>query len=226
LCAAGHGSCTSGPGGHRETGSSSCRWAFGAPARPGHHASRLAGLRRSPDDAGTGPGEVGFASAPATDRSAWSPAVDAARDAPHHHAWLNEPDEVSEVNKVNEPGDEYAGDGPYGQDDTGEQRDDNGDDASVPQETAAAVAYWYDIDPELHPRDIAARIGRSERTVRRYLPPGSRSSAASPHLKPHRHRSAWARPEFRARMFTTLSATCGSWLAAGGKVSNGTGHSA
>jgi hypothetical protein len=51
--------------------------------------------------------------------------------------------------------------------------DDNGgdDEDSVPQETAAAVAYWYQREPGLHPRDIAARIGRSERTVRRYWPP-------------------------------------------------------
>ena len=49
---------------------------------------------------------------------------------------------------------------------------DGGDDEdSVPQETAAAVAYWYQREPDLHPRNIAARIGRSERTVRRYWPP-------------------------------------------------------
>lgn len=45
----------------------------------------------------------------------------------------------------------------------------NGD--SVPEETAAAVAYWFQREPGLHPRDIGARIGRSERTVRRYWPP-------------------------------------------------------
>ena len=44
-------------------------------------------------------------------------------------------------------------------------------DEVVPSETAAAVAYWYRREPGLHPADIAARIGRSERTVRRYWPP-------------------------------------------------------
>lgn len=41
----------------------------------------------------------------------------------------------------------------------------------VPTETASAVAYWYRREPTLHPAEIAARIGRSERTVRRYWPP-------------------------------------------------------
>ncbi|MEV0726892.1 DUF2637 domain-containing protein [Micromonospora purpureochromogenes] len=45
------------------------------------------------------------------------------------------------------------------------------DDEPVPSDTAAAVAYWYRRDPAMHPADIAARIGRSERTVRRYWPP-------------------------------------------------------
>jgi hypothetical protein len=45
------------------------------------------------------------------------------------------------------------------------------DDPAVPSETAAAVAYWYRRDPEMHPADIAAKIGRSERTVRRHWPP-------------------------------------------------------
>jgi hypothetical protein len=50
---------------------------------------------------------------------------------------------------------------------------DRGGDGGVPADTAAAVAYWYRQDPSLHPADIAARIGRSERTVRRYWPPTS-----------------------------------------------------
>jgi hypothetical protein len=37
--------------------------------------------------------------------------------------------------------------------------------------TSVAVAYWYRTNPNLHPADIAARIGKSERTVRRYWPP-------------------------------------------------------
>jgi hypothetical protein len=53
---------------------------------------------------------------------------------------------------------------------TGEPGDRYGDNV-VPADTAAAVAYWYRRDPSLHPADIAARIGRSERTVRRYWPP-------------------------------------------------------
>ncbi len=42
---------------------------------------------------------------------------------------------------------------------------------SVPPSTAAAVAYWHRQDPTLHPAQIGERIGRSERTVRRYWPP-------------------------------------------------------
>ncbi|MGW3607717.1 DUF2637 domain-containing protein [Micromonospora sp. NPDC005161] len=45
------------------------------------------------------------------------------------------------------------------------------DGGPVPPETASAVAYWYRREPNLHPAEIAARIGRSERTVRRYWPP-------------------------------------------------------
>ncbi|MCX5122022.1 DUF2637 domain-containing protein [Micromonospora sp. NBC_00362] len=44
-------------------------------------------------------------------------------------------------------------------------------DAAVPTDTATAVAYWHRRDPGLHPAQIATRIGRSERTVRRYWPP-------------------------------------------------------
>lgn len=45
------------------------------------------------------------------------------------------------------------------------------DPTSVPTDTAAAVAYWRTSDPNMHPADVATRIGRSERTVRRYWPP-------------------------------------------------------
>ncbi|MDG4761404.1 DUF2637 domain-containing protein [Micromonospora sp. WMMD710] len=48
--------------------------------------------------------------------------------------------------------------------------------AEVPLDTAGAVAYWYRQDPSLHPADIATRIGRSERTVRRYWPPVPRTA--------------------------------------------------
>jgi hypothetical protein len=37
----------------------------------------------------------------------------------------------------------------------------------APLKTTAAVAYWYQRDPSLHPAQIAAKIGGSERTVRR-----------------------------------------------------------
>jgi Protein of unknown function (DUF2637) len=43
-----------------------------------------------------------------------------------------------------------------------------GEDGRVPAGTAAAVAYWIRRDPSLPAAVIAARIGRSERTVRRY----------------------------------------------------------
>jgi hypothetical protein len=50
--------------------------------------------------------------------------------------------------------------------------DDGPDDTKeVPSDTAGAVAYWYHRDPTMHPADIAARIGRSERTVRRHWRP-------------------------------------------------------
>jgi hypothetical protein len=49
----------------------------------------------------------------------------------------------------------------------GEDRDE------VPSDTAAAVAYWHRRNPHLHPADIAGRISRSERTVRRYWPPAA-----------------------------------------------------
>ncbi|MGS2619779.1 DUF2637 domain-containing protein [Micromonospora sp. LZ34] len=55
------------------------------------------------------------------------------------------------------------------------KRSNRGDDQRggelLTSDTAAAVAYWHRRDPDLHPAEIAARIGRSERTVRRYWPP-------------------------------------------------------
>ncbi|WP_428962257.1 hypothetical protein [Micromonospora fluostatini] len=44
--------------------------------------------------------------------------------------------------------------------------------APIPGETAAAVAYWLGLDETLSYKEIARRIGRTERTVRRNLPPG------------------------------------------------------
>ena len=40
---------------------------------------------------------------------------------------------------------------------------------ATPSDTREAVEYWRRQDSTLHPAQIAARIGRSERTVRRYL---------------------------------------------------------
>ncbi|MGW0218512.1 DUF2637 domain-containing protein [Micromonospora chokoriensis] len=54
--------------------------------------------------------------------------------------------------------------------------DDGRSGVEVPTDTAGAVAYWYHRDPSLHPADIATRIGRSERTVRRYWPPVPRTA--------------------------------------------------
>lgn len=54
--------------------------------------------------------------------------------------------------------------------------DDGKSSVEVPPDTAGAVAYWYRQDPSLHPADIATRIGRSERTVRRYWPPVRRTA--------------------------------------------------
>ncbi|WP_082171389.1 DUF2637 domain-containing protein [Micromonospora sp. RV43] len=54
--------------------------------------------------------------------------------------------------------------------------DDGTSSAKVPPDTAGAVAYWHRQDPSLHPAEIATRIGRSERTVRRYWPPVPRTA--------------------------------------------------
>ncbi|MGI5214851.1 hypothetical protein [Plantactinospora sp. CA-290183] len=40
--------------------------------------------------------------------------------------------------------------------------------------TAAAVAYWLQVDPHMNRDEIAAKIGKSRRTVSRYIPPGPR----------------------------------------------------
>ncbi|RNH99658.1 DUF2637 domain-containing protein [Micromonospora aurantiaca] len=51
---------------------------------------------------------------------------------------------------------------------------------SADTSTAAAVAFWQHHDPQLQPADVAARIGRSERTVRRHwqpVPPGRAARA-------------------------------------------------
>ncbi|MFG1842908.1 hypothetical protein ACGFH8_31280 [Micromonospora sp. NPDC049175] len=57
--------------------------------------------------------------------------------------------------------------------DDGDQNaaDDANDDAEVPRGTAQAVAYWLRKEPNLDPELLAERIGKSVRSVYRYLPP-------------------------------------------------------
>ncbi|MGC4885759.1 DUF2637 domain-containing protein [Micromonospora sp. DT227] len=50
--------------------------------------------------------------------------------------------------------------------------------------TASAVAYWQHHDPKLLPAEVAARIGRSERTVRRHWQPRTGSQSARAHGHP------------------------------------------
>jgi hypothetical protein len=87
------------------------------------------------------------------DRGQPSPTAPSQHEQSPEQPGLDAPDTDADARKGSGPGD----------------RDD--DDAVVPSDTAAAVAYWHGRDPSLHPADIAARIGRSERTVRRYWPP-------------------------------------------------------
>ncbi|MEU4660217.1 DUF2637 domain-containing protein [Micromonospora chalcea] len=61
---------------------------------------------------------------------------------------------------------------------------DHGNAAQVAAATPAAVAYWYQRDPSMHPAQIAERIGRSERTVRRYWPPAKLQRANAHHHGP------------------------------------------
>ncbi|MEV0811295.1 DUF2637 domain-containing protein [Micromonospora sp. NPDC050200] len=61
------------------------------------------------------------------------------------------------------------------------------DEEAVPSGTAAAVAYWHRRDPDLHPAQIAARIGRSERTVRRHWPPPPPDGRRPPQRNPRQH---------------------------------------
>ncbi|MBC9006803.1 DUF2637 domain-containing protein [Micromonospora aurantiaca (nom. illeg.)] len=57
--------------------------------------------------------------------------------------------------------------------------------AQIAAATPAAVAYWYQRDPSMHPAQIAERIGRSERTVRRYWPPAKLQGSNAHHHGPH-----------------------------------------
>ena len=47
-------------------------------------------------------------------------------------------------------------------------------------DTAAAVAYWRAIDPNVRVSDLAVKVGRSQRQVRRILADLARADAASP----------------------------------------------
>lgn len=57
----------------------------------------------------------------------------------------------------------------------------------VPTSTAAAVAYWRRRDPTMHPADIAARIGKSERTVRRHWSLTTVTASRAPTYRAHSH---------------------------------------
>ncbi|MER7894457.1 DUF2637 domain-containing protein [Micromonospora sp. NPDC094482] len=74
---------------------------------------------------------------------------------------------------------------PPAADSQGADRDEPKDAAAddVPTETAGAVAHWRRRDPTLHPADIATRIGKSERTVRRHWSP--RTTNGTPHANKH-----------------------------------------
>ncbi|MEU8015972.1 hypothetical protein AB0B74_08395 [Micromonospora parva] len=48
---------------------------------------------------------------------------------------------------------------------------DDEEDSEMPRETAQAVAYWLRKEPNLDPELLAERIGKSLRSVYRYLPP-------------------------------------------------------
>ncbi|MFC0531344.1 DUF2637 domain-containing protein [Phytohabitans kaempferiae] len=69
---------------------------------------------------------------------------------------------------------------PNGAPDDGEAGRDQG--GQVPEETAQAVAFWLALDPTLRPADVAKRIGRTPRTVRRHWPDtaASRSTGTTP----------------------------------------------
>ncbi|WKU03406.1 DUF2637 domain-containing protein [Micromonospora sp. HUAS LYJ1] len=55
-------------------------------------------------------------------------------------------------------------------------------------DTAAAVAYWRRHDPQLQPAEIAVRIGRSERTVRRHWQPRTPTHTTRVNGRPVRQR--------------------------------------
>jgi hypothetical protein len=116
-------------------------------SRPGNASTQAGGLR-----------PAAAASAASAAPSTRSPAVDAAP------AVSRRDDPQPDHDPSDKPDEETAAVGPDNQDDRGER-----DAGSIPQTTAAAVAYWLTTQPGMHPRDIAVRIGRSERTVRRHL---------------------------------------------------------
>jgi hypothetical protein len=100
--------------------------------------------------------------------------VEVTADPPRHDGV--EPDEVSaraadEAEQTPDDKAEPDGDNKAEPDGDDKAEPDGDGEQESPTDTAAAVAYWHDKDPTMHPVDIAARIGKSERTVRRYWPP-------------------------------------------------------
>ncbi|MGC4808734.1 hypothetical protein [Micromonospora sp. DT233] len=73
---------------------------------------------------------------------------------------------LPEVPRLDSTGDDTIGEAP-GPGDPEEQQE-------IPDGTAAAVAYLLGVDPQMGYDEIAKRIGRTERTVRRNLPSGFR----------------------------------------------------
>jgi hypothetical protein len=55
-------------------------------------------------------------------------------------------------------------------DEAGDDQDDDGN-SEVPTATAQAVAYWLRREPNIEPERLAEKIGKSLRSVYRYLPP-------------------------------------------------------
>ncbi|WP_426502798.1 DUF2637 domain-containing protein [Dactylosporangium sp. McL0621] len=157
-----------------------------------HHHAGEPGQALSDGAATAPPGPGSVSALPAIDdleaAGSASPGVDGrtatAGGIPQRPSVLPSPDGDQPVPPTPSP--DGSGDGQPGLDVDADTDGRNGrggcddDDAVVPSDTAAAVAYWHDRDPSLHPADIAARIGRSERTVRRYWPPAS-ARAASGH---------------------------------------------
>ncbi|MFG2043934.1 hypothetical protein [Dactylosporangium sp. NPDC048998] len=100
-----------------------------------------------------------------TDRADW--ADDHQQPEPNHEV----PADAVERRADDDRGDETSDEQVHARhrDNERPDRDEGSDrDGAAPRETAAAVAYWRQRDPTLRSGEIAARIGRSQRTVYRY----------------------------------------------------------